>query len=417
MVRFVSNELFTKFNLDDRLSNARLGAIAGVGEMPEGQFLASSDDQIIDYLTALWTLAPIALQESEAAMEQKETNVDISGDPYRNRWGDNLPHFTSGTAATIRIPYTGTPWLWDASPNPNPHERLTGTVYSNPGSMYLEFTIELPHHLPKEKFKEFYDHHMRKLRKVIEFSTIQVNRHNNSLESIIRSAVTQRRDRLSKHAGIAAILNIRLQQRPGAPPIQRIPLEIRKPPPLPVPPKDGLRPEPGIDPSTFEKIIGILRHEGRSFETTPATFAKHDEEELRDIIVAHLNGHFEGDASGETFRRKGKTDIVIEDKNRSAFVAECKVWNGASEFTKAVDQLLSYLTWRDSKAALVVFNKTVAGFTELPPRLHQSLVAHPFFISEIPLTQPGESRVVMRSVEDAGRRVTVHAFIFNLYLA
>ena len=32
---------------------------------------------------------------------------------------------------------------------------------------------------------------------------------------------------------------------------------------------------------------------------------------------------------------------------RSAFVAECKVWSEAGEIGKAVEQLLSYLTWRD----------------------------------------------------------------------
>lgn len=141
----------------------------------------------------------------------------------------------------------------------------------------------------------------------------------------------------------------------------------------------------------------------------------HDEEGLRDILLAHLNGHFEGGATGETFRRKGKTDICIEDKERSAFVAECKVWGGAGEITKAVGQLLSYLTWRDSKAALVVFNKSVAGFSELPERMRQTILGHPFFLKESPANNAGECRFLMRSEEDPGRRVTMHAYLFNLY--
>jgi hypothetical protein len=44
-----------------------------------------------------------------------------------------------------------------------------------------------------------------------------------------------------------------------------------------------------------EEQVNVIRHEGRSFEATPGTFVKHDEEELRDIILAHLNGHYEGD--------------------------------------------------------------------------------------------------------------------------
>jgi hypothetical protein len=243
----------------------------------------------------------------------------------------------------------------------------------------------------------------------------QVNVYNQQLDRAIRTAVAQRRQRLKQQGDIAALLNIPLQEKTGVPPLKRIPLEIRRPPPLAIPPKDGLRPEPGIDDAAYEKILNVIRHEGRSFETTPATFAKFDEEELRDILLAHLNGHFEGGASGETFRRKGKTDIRIEDKDRSAFVGECKVWGGAGEVTKALGQLLSYLTWRDSKAALVVFNKSVAGFSELPERMRQAVLDHPFFVKEISIKVPGEYRFLMHSEEDPGRRVTVHAYLFNLY--
>ena len=74
------------------------------------------------------------------------------------------------------------------------------------------------------------------------------------------------------------------------------------------------------------------------------------------MVLAQLNGHFKGAATGEAFRGKGKTDIRIEQDDRAAFVGECKNWNGETGATKAIDQLLGYLTWRDGKAALIVFN-------------------------------------------------------------
>jgi hypothetical protein len=78
--------------------------------------------------------------------------------------------------------------------------------------------------------------------------------------------------------------------------------------------------------------LAIIRHEGRTFETTPKTSAKRDEEELRDIMLAHLNGHIQVDAAGEAFRRSGKTEIRIEDASRAALVAEYKVWEGSKKF-------------------------------------------------------------------------------------
>jgi hypothetical protein len=159
----------------------------------------------------------------------------------------------------------------------------------------------------------------------------------------------------------------------------------------------------------------VIRHEGRTFETTPKTYAVHDEEQLRDILLAHLNGHYQGEASGETFRRAGKTDIKIEDKNRAAFVAECKIWKGPKEFSQAIDQLLGYLTWRDCKAALIVFNKHNAKFSSLVESVPSIFQAHKNFRSDLRPGIAGEWEFNMTSREDEGRVVRIHVFVFNLY--
>jgi hypothetical protein len=404
--------------LDDRLRRGHQEARDTVQAIPEEQFLASSDDEIVAHIKPQSTLEPLALQEDAARMQKHETKVDASGDPNRILFPEDRrgPVYIAGTEATIRIPYTGATWLWEATTNPFMHSYPVATVRgAGHSGGEIELQIALPHDVPPQRFKQLYDQNMGMIRQFIEWGKAQVDTYNQGLDRVIRDAAVQRRQRLEQHGDIAAILNIPLQEKAGAPPLKRIPVEIRRPPPLPVPPKDGMKPEPGIDDAIYEKILSVIRHEGRTFETAPATFAMHDEEGLRDIMLAHLNGHFEGGATGETFRRKGKTDIRIEDKERSAFVAECKVWGGAGEITKAIGQLLSYLTWRDSKAALVVFNKNVGGFSELPERMHQTVLSHPFFLKEVSINIPGEYRFLMRSEEDPGRRVTVHTYLFNLY--
>lgn len=410
------NRLFADSDLDDRLGAGARAAAADVDQIPENQFLASSDDELVDHLKGKWTVDPLVLDENSARMEQKETNIDVSNDPNRYFSSDDGgPHFVPGTAVTIHIPYIGTAWLWNCQTNPYSMTDSLGSVTSRGDGGVLETTVAFAHDVPREQFKERHEQNMRNIRTCIERGTAQVASYNQRLEGVIRTAIAARRQRLGKHADLATLLKIPLQERAGAPPLQRILLQVRRPPPLPVPPKGALQPEPGITDDDYEKILSVIRHEGRTFETTPKTFAKHDEEELRDIILAHLNGHFEGVATGETFRRKGKTDICIEDKERSAFIGECKVWNGAGEIGKALEQLLSYLTWRDSKAALVVFNTSVARFSELPERMRQAVVEHRFFVSEANVGKPGEYRFVMRSAEDDGRRVKVHVFLFNLY--
>lgn len=115
--------LFSSSNLDDRLRLGHQGASEAVQAIPEAQFLASSDEEIIDHIRPTWTLVPLVLQEDAARMEQQETQVDVSRDPNRLLFPEdrNRPHFVQGTEVTIRTPYTGTTWLWDAKTNPFAH--------------------------------------------------------------------------------------------------------------------------------------------------------------------------------------------------------------------------------------------------------------------------------------------------------
>lgn len=284
---------------------------------------------------------------------------------------------------------------------------------ATPGT--LKIVIVRPNDVPPDSFKQLFDSEMRMIRECVERSTKQIEGYNGQLAGLVRAAVVDRRARLDRHKGIAALLDIPLASKPGAPSVQPIQVEIRPLPKLPVPPKSGLVAEPGISPDTFEKILSMIRHQGRTFETTPATYAKLNEEELRNVVLAQLNGHFRGKAAGEVFRRCGKTDIRIEEESRSAFVGECKVWGGAAQVAGDLDQLLGYLTWRDSKAAFIVFNKSVKGFTALCASLVEAIRAHRCFVKELSSGEAGEWRVVMRSIEDEGRLVTVQVFAFNIF--
>jgi len=156
----------------------------------------------------------------------------------------------------------------------------------------------------------------------------------------VHQVIADRRNRLGKHAGIADLLDIPVVAKDDVPAIAPVRIEVRRPPALPVAPRTGLAPEPGITGETYESILHFIRHQGRTFERTPSTYALHDEEGLRNIILAQLNGHFEGAATGEAFRGTGKTDICIEADSRAAFVGECKLWTGPASLTGALDQLL-----------------------------------------------------------------------------
>jgi hypothetical protein len=52
------------------------------------------------------------------------------------------------------------------------------------------------------------------------------------------------------------------------------------------------------------------------------------------------------------------TCILLPYRDRNAFIAECKIWDGPKKFADAIDQLLGrYVAWRDTKGALILFIK------------------------------------------------------------
>ena len=112
-------------------------------------------------------------------------------------------------------------------------------------------------------------------------------------------------------------------------------------------------PEPTLDLAEYEHILSVVSNMVVVMERSPRAFKDMGEEDLRQHFLVQLNGQYEGQATGETFNYEGKTDILIRTDG-NIFIAECKFWSGSAALNDALDQLLSYTSWRDTKTALVV---------------------------------------------------------------
>jgi len=370
-MRGCNNLLFHGKDLSRILEANFEGAKNDVDQIPENQFRHSSDEDIVEYVYSKREVIPIELHEDLKEMNQQETKVDVRYDFNRAISDKSKPFMVPGLRITVIIPFSGDASLWRYQPNPftlNPPRGNIRATHNDEGG-YLEIVSERPSDAlgAGEEIKREIESTLSNIREYLKNSKNNVDAHNQQLRGYIKQHVASRRERLERHAEVAKALNIPLRKKTGAPDLSALPIKRKLIKPLPsVPTKPA---EPGIRKEDYEHILNVIRHEGRSFEATPCTFLKHDEEELRDIILAHLNGHYEGDASGETFRRAGKTDIRIEFDNRAAFVGECKVWRGQEQFRKAINQLLGYLTWRDCKAALIVFNRHQSGRNQSTGRM------------------------------------------------
>ena len=386
---------------------------AYVGDLSAERMNAASDDEIVAYVVSEYRIEPLQVDTDRAEAEHAETQVDVRHDFARAVFDQSQPCLVKGNQITLFVPFTGDPQLPLLTPSTRNFNPPRGTVRkTGENSGVIHMSLALPTDVDETQFNRWIEEQLNGLKQHAEWSHRDIELYNNRLEPQVRAAVSARRAQLEKQGSLLKKLAVPLRRRGGAPSPAPVPMPKRVVKPLPSP--RNVEQEYGLSDDDFEYILKILRHESRSFEETPDAFVKLAEEELRDVVLAHLTGHFEGAAAGERFRRKGKTDICIEYENRAAFVAECKLWKGPKAFGEAIDQLLGYLTWRDTKTALLVWNKTVKDFAKLQDSIPQLLKGHTTFVRTAPARQSGEWRAVFRSTGDDGREITVHVFVVDL---
>ncbi len=385
--------------------------------IPQEQFLNARPDEIVDHLVSQIALEPLTLRLDESLMNPLETVMDMSQSASYNPHGRIGSFNVNAIKVVIRVPFTGHRALWFLKPSTAPWDRASAFLLGKESDAgFLELQAEQPADAPPQNFLTWKERELGIIRRYLEYQREEIGPFNNNLPSQMQKAVSERRERLQRTEGLQAMLGIPLRRNPDAPSVTPVQMTRRMVRPLPPPPKSGFQAEPGIEEGDYLHILSVIRHEGRTYETKPATFAIHDEEGLRDVLLAHLNGHYQGEATSETFRGKGKTDICIEDGSRAAFIAECKVWKGQKEFLEAIDQLLGYLTWRDCKTALVVFNKHNAKFSGILDTVPETFATHPLHRATTNVNQRGEWQFQMTSAEDEGRQLRVHVFVFDLYV-
>ena len=95
------------------------------------------------------------------------------------------------------------------------------------------------------------------------------------------------------------------------------------------------------------------------------------------------------------------------------FIAECKFWKGPAKLTEAIDQLLSYTSWRDTKTALLVFVRDTALSTVLT-KVPEILKQHPSFKRELPIEGETRFRSIFGQPKDMNREIFITTLVFNV---
>jgi hypothetical protein len=398
--------LFSDGQLSSAL-DAKTRSVPGLVEViPRDQFLATSVDTLVEHLT----------DKDQMSMEHGEAKIDVTG---RFEYGGSLdgrPIHADGHQLTFHLPFSGDYQLWGLRPNVWSTMLPQGVVDTRRNVLTVTFRNTV--NTEQSWYQNELNSTLKLIRQSVDAQSSMLAQYQKDLPIRVREAVMHRRNQVGKLHDLAAAFNIPMAKKAGMPDYRPVDVQKKKTvPTLPRTPAAGFKPEPAIADELYEEILSNIRHMGATFEGTPQTYKALGEEGLRDIILASLNGVYQGAATGEAFRKYGKTDLRIEEQSRSAFVGECKLWDGEKVLTSALEQLLDYTTWRDGKAALIMFNKSVAGFAGLQETIAKVLPTHALFLRDKGCMHSGEHRFVFRSKEDEGREVTVHVFCFNLYVS
>ncbi|MBN9629109.1 MAG: hypothetical protein J0I18_00595 [Actinobacteria bacterium] len=362
-------ELFQRGYLRDYLAHRIRASIDWLERKPEDEVLSRSTDDLVDELVAQAQVSPLVIGREPVDGGVVEGVVTVPDD-----WGrDRMVNRTVFKLHAV-YEFEGEEDLLYYQPSTSlAFTRIVADV--RPGTLTVRTVMSAGSGLDAAAARRGFEEEVGKIRANAGHSANDVQTFNASAAAQIRPAVERRKSLIQSKRDLAGALGFPLKKRTDAPtsvPLQRKAVGVQR---SAAQPRAPYRDEWALTDAQYEDAIEVITSAMLSMERTPSVVLGKDEEELRDYILVMLNGTFKGTATGETFVKNGKTDILVRVEDRHVFVGECKWWKGAKALSGAIDQLLGYLPWRDEKAALIVFidNKDASAVFE---KVEEAVKAH-----------------------------------------
>lgn len=339
--------------------------------------LGVDEEEYKTYLTYTYSLEPLVIDYESEIIEKPTVSKEWVEDRF---YGDKYE--TEVFNFTIIYSYTGSSVLFKVRPSSWAMKYAEISVTEQPNTVSFDFKL---YKKDPEEFKRTKNDYQRSAFSNVVNINKEVASWMQSLPDTINSLFKQQKDKFLQEDDFFTAINVKVNKDTYS--VFTAPTIKKKIIPQPsVSKHKEFSSEPMMAKEMYDDILKVIYDLGKSMEKKPSTYRDKDEEGIRDQFLLVLETRYESTtASGETFNRGGKTDIILKyaKDGSNLFVAECKFWHGASEFHKAISQLFDrYLTWRDSKVALILFvsNK---DFTNVIHTIKKEALNHPYFIKSI----------------------------------
>lgn len=405
-----SSNTFRAFSEPDSfrvIENRKNQAVQSITGQSDDYILNVNKAEYVEHLVSEYSIPPLEFFKDQLSVSVKEQMIPAERFPssYWVESGNSYPK----DVYTFHLPFSGDPQLL----------KVRASTYSLSAPLIMVSGYEVRFDIinfDKEatEIKREADHLISQLVSENQSLTNDLIKFNNSLETLLYTTFDSRKDQLLKKHDLISALGVPVRKSKNTPSTFSVP--AKRTPVIPTKPKPnvsekGYKPEPTLDEAIYHQILKIIHDVGKQFERLPSTYAGKDEEHLRDHILLILEPNFEGSATGETFNKKGKTDILLRHESSNVFVAELKYWHGKKAYLDTITQLLSYLTWRDSKADVVIFvsNK---DFSSVLSTIRESTHEHPNYLGFVKEVDEGWFQYRFHINDDTNRevRLAVRAF-------
>lgn len=338
--------IFNKYLLNNFVNAFRENLLKEIDKLVITE--ATNVIQLTNQLKAEFTIEPLVLKEPTPS-EPREITRD-----RKDEWGETYEQ--KAFEIKVTIPFDGNSQLFDCIPSTSTIVYLDDSVHIN--SNHVSAIIILVD-LDSNTYQSQIENVVAKLSLNIPRINAEIAPWNNGLEAHIKQLLEQRKGVVSKKFDFMEEIGLKVNPKSDN---YMIPPPVAKktiPSPVSETTKNTKKERiPILQEEVYKDIKEVLYNVGKAIERKPSIYLKKQEEDLRDIFLLFLETRYDSTSGvGEAFNKKGKTDILLKYANdgTNLFVAECKFWKGQKKLLEGIDQLLSYLTHRDSKTALIIF--------------------------------------------------------------
>lgn len=393
--------LFSDLDLHAGMETQRKEIPREVNGLDANQVLNTAPEDLIKYFVDKHWIQPPTLRRDEWVAESKEAQATVTD------YGQSVT--IPITRVEVEIPFDGERDLFRA--RPSQYSLNPPRAEIRQCSLVLSYEIR---HGSQGDVRSQVDQDLNEVEKYLDRLRSDVEVHNKALHRLAEEAIRHRRERILETQGIVASLGIPLRERPGASRTYTAP-SVRKKvsPTLPPASTAPFSPEPALAMEHYEHVLKVVQNMTEVMERSPTTFATMGEESLRDHYLVQLNGHFEGQATGETFNASGKTDILLRIEGKNAFIAECKFWKGKNGYSDTIDQLLSYSSWRDTKTAIFIFNRNL-DTSKVLNEIESATQGHKNYKRTLAWPHESAWRFVMHHPTDTNRELIMTVLVFDI---